>query len=176
MNTLIPRSTLLVAAGLLVLSCTSVPEGGDQTIGAPSAPTNLAYGKYSKSNNHIYEFTSDKAFDGEVLSYWEGGANAYPNLLSVDLGAPRDVGKLVLRLNPKRIWSARTQNIEVLTSADGETFTTVVPAKDYDFDPIDSDNSVTIPLGGKAQHWQLKFTSNTEATAGQLAELEIFGP
>lgn len=168
-----------LAAALLLAGCASTPEGvseptpGTSPATAPTTPTNLAYGKYSKSNNHIYDFTSDKAFDGEVLSYWEGGANAYPNDLSVDLGSPKAVTQLVLRLNPKRIWQPRTQTIEVLASSDGETFQSVVAVQDYDFDPIDGDNSVTIPLRGTYQHLMLRFTANTEATAGQLAELEV---
>jgi len=175
---LIPRSTLLVAAGLLVLSCATAPETPPGITGtapaAPTGPTNLAYGKYAKSNNHIYEFTADKAVDGEVLSYWEGGANAYPNDLSVDLGKPTKVSKLVLKLNPKRIWQPRTQTIEVLGSDDGESFRSLVPAKAYDFDPIDSDNSVEIAVDAKVNQVMLRFTTNTEATAGQLAELEVY--
>lgn len=163
------RTGLLAASTLLVLSCASVPEAD-----SPTTEVNLAYGKYASSNNHIYEFTADKAFDGEVLSYWEGGANAYPNDLIVDLGKKTPVGRLVVKLNPKRIWSPRTQTLEVFTSNDGTTYASAVPAKDYDFDPIDGDNSVTIGVAIETQFIKLRVTSNTEATAGQVAEFEVY--
>lgn len=166
-NRFIPA--ILTAAGLLLAACTSVP--GEE---AAPPPVNLAYGKYASSNNHIFDFTADRAFDGEVLSYWEGGANAYPNDLTVDLGKPVSLGRLVLKLNPKRIWSPRTQTLEVLTSPDGTVFTSVLPPQAYDFDPIDGDNSVTIPADFEAQFLRLRFTANTEANAGQVAELEIY--
>jgi len=159
-------------AGVLLTSCASTP--ADEPSAGPPAPVNLAYGKYSTSNNHIFDFTSDRAFDGEVLSYWEGAANTYPNDLTVDLGKPTPIGRLVLKLNPKRIWSPRTQTVEVLTSLDGTKFTPAVAAKGYDFDPIDGDNSVTLPLTVETQFVRLSFTANTEANAGQIAELEIY--
>jgi len=158
----------LVAAGVLAVSCASTPGG--------PASVNLAFGKYAKSNNHIFDFTADRATDGEVLSYWEGAANSYPNEFTLDLGRPESLGKLVIKLNPKRIWQPRTQTIEVLTSPDGEAFSPAVPAKAYDFDPIDSDNSITIPVAVKTQFLMLRFTANTEANAGQMAELEAYAP
>jgi hypothetical protein len=160
-----------LALGLLALSCATAPSAP----GAPAAPENLAYGKYASSNNHIFDFTADRATDGDVLSYWEGAANSYPNDFTLDLGQVQDIGRLVVRLNPKRIWQPRTQTFEILTSADGSNFSTLVASKDYDFDPIDSDNSVTIAVQAKTQYLRLRFTANTEATGGQMAELEVYG-
>lgn len=166
----------LALGGCTTTSVSSESETSMTVTPTASAPSNdnLAYGKYASSNNHIFDFTADRAFDGEVLSYWEGASNTYPNDLVVDLGKTRSVGRLVVKLNPKRIWSPRTQTIEVLTSADGTNFETVLPAQGYDFDPIDSDNSVTIPLSAQTQFLKLRFTANTEANAGQVAELEVY--
>ncbi|HTH14936.1 MAG TPA: discoidin domain-containing protein [Spirochaetia bacterium] len=163
-----------LAVGVLALSCATTPTG-PAAAAAPPAPENLAYGKYSTSNNHIFDFTADRATDGDVLSYWEGAANSYPNDYTLDLGQVQDIGRLVIRLNPKRIWQPRTQTFEILTSADGSNFSTLAASKDYDFDPIDSDNSVTIAVQAKTQYLRLRFTANTEATGGQMAELEVYG-
>jgi len=133
--------------------------------------THLASGKPARSNNHIYEFTANQAFDGDLQTYWEGGARAYPNDLEVDLGAEQTVGRLVVRLNPRRIWGARTQTIEVLAGQGAEA-RTVVAAADYRFDPA-TDNAVTIAVEATHRYWTLRFTANSEATGGQAAEVEF---
>ena len=144
-----------------------------QASAAPGSPANLAYRKPGKSNNHIFDFTADKATDGDVLTYWEGAANSYPNDFTVDLGEEKSVERLIVRLNPKRIWQARTQTIEVLASGDGQTFTSVAAPKEYGFDP-GSGNAVSIPVAAKTRFLMLRFTANTGATAGQMAELEVY--
>lgn len=136
---------------------------------------NLALGRSVRSNNHIYEFTATKAVDGDLLTYFEGAANAYPNDLTVDLGSARRIRALRIRLNPRRIWQKRAQTIEVLVSADGVNFTTATEAAAYEFDPVTGENTVTIPLEAEARYVRLSFSSNTGATGGQAAELEIFG-
>ncbi|CAM5364117.1 discoidin domain-containing protein [Streptomyces violaceorubidus] len=96
--------------------------------------------------------------------------------MTLKLGANADVDRVVLKLNPDAGWSKRTQNIQVLGRAqDASGFTSLVAAKDYVFDPASGGNSVTIPVGGRAADVQLKFTSNTGATAGQLAEFQVVG-
>jgi hypothetical protein len=136
---------------------------------------NLALGRSVRSNNHIYDFTATKAVDGDLLTYFEGAANAYPNELTVDLGAMRRIRALRIKLNPRRIWQKRAQTIEVLVSADGAAFTTALKAAEYEFDPVSGENTVTIPCEAEARYVRLSFKANTGATGGQAAELEIFG-
>lgn len=141
---------------------------------------NLAKGQPVEASSVIYEFVATKAVDGDVLSYWEGAADSYPNTLTVDLGSVRMISGLAVRLNPKKIWGARTQKFEVATSVDGSNFS-ALPSAEYRFDPAANANVVAVAfrsnlaLTAKARWVRLTFTANTGAKAGQVAELEIYG-
>lgn len=137
---------------------------------------NLALGKEAESNGHIGPYADRNAVDGDALTYWEGSQNAYPNELTIDLGEVKAVSKLRIVLNPDPIWAARTQEIEVLGSADGETFTVLCESAGRAFDPESGGNQTIIDLGGshEVQYVRLKFSSNTEANAGQAAEVQIY--
>jgi len=39
-----------------------------------------------------------------VRTYWEGAAKSYPNEITVDLGEPRALAAIRIKLNPQRIW------------------------------------------------------------------------
>lgn len=139
----------------------------------PAGRRNLALGKAVVYSSNIYDFIGSKAVDGDTNSYWEGGANKYPNTFSVNLVTPTEVDTLVLKLNPRRIWSKRTQTIEVQVSDDGSAYRTLIPATDYVFDPA-NENIVAIPINAATKYIQLVITKNTEAAAGQIAELEVY--
>jgi len=163
------RTTVAILVSLLLAACASTGNSG-----VPQ-DTNLALGKSISSNGHIYDFTAQSAVDGDVMSYFEGAANAYPNVVTLDLGESSEVHSMKVRLNPKRIWQARTQTFEVSASDDGTNFTVIVPSKAYDFDPEDNQNTVDVVWQGKTRYLRLTFTANTEATAGQIAEWEVWG-
>ncbi|MFK4546956.1 hypothetical protein RKD29_006552 [Streptomyces tendae] len=138
--------------------------------------SNLAVGKPISASSHIHTYVAENANDNSTSTYWEGAAGSYPNTLTLKLGANADVDSVVLKLNPDTGWSRRTQNIQVLGRAqDASGLTSLVDAKDYVFDPANGGNSVTIPVGERAADVQLKFTSNTGATAGQVAEFQVVG-
>ncbi|MGX1509733.1 hypothetical protein RKD44_001021 [Streptomyces collinus] len=138
--------------------------------------SNLAVGKPISASSHIHTYVAENANDNSTSTYWEGAAGSYPNTLTLRLGANADVDSVVLKLNPDTGWSKRTQNIQVLGRAqDASGLTSLVDAKDYVFDPASGGNSVTIPVGERAADVQLKFTSNTGATAGQVAEFQVVG-
>ncbi|MGV9915599.1 discoidin domain-containing protein [Streptomyces tendae] len=138
--------------------------------------SNLAVGKPISASSHIHTYVAENANDNSTSTYWEGAAGSYPNTLTLKLGANADVDSVVLKLNPDTGWSKRTQNIQVLGRAqDASGLTSLVDAKDYVFDPASGGNSVTIPVGERAADVQLKFTSNTGATAGQIAEFQVVG-
>lgn len=141
---------------------------------AYAGKVNLALGRPTRSNNHIYEFTAPKATDGEILTYFEGAANAYPDEIYVDLGGERTIAALRMKLNPKKIWQARKQTLAVLTSLDGTTYTQALASAAYQFDP-DTANTVTIPLAVTTAFVKLSFTANDASPGAQLAELEILG-
>lgn len=110
-----------------------------------------------------------------MSTYWEGAGGSYPNTLTVKLGSNADINRLVLKLDPATAWSTRSQTVEVLgreQSASG--FTGLAAAKSYTFDPA-SGNTVTIPVTARVADVQLRFTANTGAPAGQLAEFQVIG-
>jgi hypothetical protein len=139
----------------------------------PAGRKNVALGKPIVVSSNIYDFVGSKAIDGDTASYWEGGSNKYPNNLNIDLITPTNVNTLVIRLNPARIWGKRSQTIEVQIGNDRDNFTTLIPATDYGFDPA-TGNMVAIPLNVQTRYIQLIITNNSEAAAGQIAELEVY--
>jgi hypothetical protein len=141
---------------------------------AATAAVNLALNKPVSENNHTQYFFSKNINDANINSYWEGAVNSYPDLLTVDLGAASNITSIVIKLNPKLIWEERTQTIEVLGSTDGTTFTTLVAAAIYTFDPETNKNIVTIPVTANTRYLRLTFTTNSGATGGQVAELEVY--
>lgn len=143
--------------------------------GSTGSASNLAVGKPISASSVIHTFVAENANDNSLTTYWEGAAGSYPGTLTVKLGANADLSSVVVKLNPDSSWGARTQNIQVLgreQSAQG--FTSLAAAKDYTFNPA-SGNAVTVPVEARVADVQLKFTSNTGATAGQVAEFQVLG-
>lgn len=134
---------------------------------------NLANQKPIGANNYTQVYVATNANDGNVNTYWEGGSNAYPNVLTVDLGSTHAVNKIVLKLNST--WEERVQTLSVLTSTDNITYSNCVESKAYTFSPSSS-NTVTINFAEtNSRYLRLNFTANTKATAGQVAEFEVYG-
>ncbi|GAB3429423.1 galactose-binding domain-containing protein [Flindersiella endophytica] len=143
--------------------------------GTPPAGSNLAAGKPITASGYVHTFVPANANDNDVATYWEANSNAYPNTLTVQLGANADISSLVLKLNPDPAWGTRTQTIQVLgreQSAQG--FANLVSAATYTFNPATS-NTVTIPLTATVSDVQLRFTANTGAPGGQVAEFQVLG-
>ncbi len=137
--------------------------------------SNLAVGKPITGSSVIHTFVAENANDNSSSTYWEGAAGASPSTRTVKLGANADLGRLVLKLNPDSGWGARTQNIQVLGREQSTSgVTSLVAAKDYVFDPA-SGNTVTIPLTARVADVQLRFTANTAASNGQIAEFQVIG-
>jgi hypothetical protein len=134
---------------------------------------NLAQGKPVTASSNVQNFVAANADDGDVGTYWE--SNGFPGTLTVQLGANADVSSVAVKLNPDPVWGARTQNVEVLGREQNATgFTSLVSGRDYRWDPA-SGNSVTIGLTARVADVQLRFTSNTGAPGGQVAEIQVFG-
>ena len=139
-----------------------------------SGKENLALAKDIRSSSSIYDYQAINAVDGQTATYWEGGPATYPNELIVDLGETHEIEAVVLKLNPRRIWAARTQSIEIQLGEEEANFATHIPASGFSFDPINQ-NTVSITINARTRYMKLIFTSNSEASAGQVAELEIYG-
>ncbi|UPZ26867.1 discoidin domain-containing protein [Streptomyces sp. LRE541] len=141
--------------------------------GTSGPGSNLAVGKPITASSTVHTFVAENANDNSTSTYWEG--SGHPATLTVKLGANADVSSLVLKLNPDSSWGARTQNIQVLgREQDASGYTSLVAAKDYAFTPS-SANSVTVPVTARVADVQLRFTSNTGAPAGQIAEFQVIG-
>ncbi|MFG1705830.1 CARDB domain-containing protein [Nonomuraea sp. M3C6] len=139
----------------------------------PGDGTNLALGKTITESSHTHTYIATNANDNNLQTYWEGAA--YPNTLTVQLGANADLTSLTLKLNPDPAWSRRTQTIQVLgREQSATTFTNLVSSATYTFDPA-TGNTVTIPVTAKAADVRLQITANTGAPGGQVAEFQIFG-
>ena len=153
------------------------PSAGTETAAVfdPAGRKNLALGKPVIASSKIDVWTANKAVDGDVSSYWEGAARAWPGTLQVDLGTPAKITTIVIKLNPQRMWAKRTQRIEIKTGNDGQNWTTAVQETEYLFDPAVNSNTVIIPAETTARYVQLVFTANSGGTNGQVAEFEIYG-
>ncbi|MEU4469808.1 CARDB domain-containing protein [Micromonospora sp. NPDC023888] len=139
----------------------------------PPACTNVASGKAMTASGSTFSFTPDKANDGQLGTYWEGAAS-YPQNLTVALGANHSISAVTVKLNPDSSWGTRTQTIQVLGRDQASSvYTSLVPAAAYQF--VQGTNVVSIPVSATTADVQLRFTGNTGAPSGQVAELEVCG-
>jgi hypothetical protein len=151
----------------------SAPSNTVTRVGAGG--TNLAVGKPISASSVVHIYNAVNANDNDVTTYWEGASGAYPSTLTVQLGANAVVGSVVLRLNPDTAWAARNQTLDVLGREQSATaFTTIKTSATYGFDPA-SGNTVTIPVSATVADVRLRFTANSGAPNGQVAEFQVIG-
>ncbi|MCF3129402.1 discoidin domain-containing protein [Streptomyces olivochromogenes] len=154
--------------------CSTWPRPG-QGNPDPDPSRNLAKGRPATATGSQDVYTPGKAVDGDAYSYWESANNAFPQSWTVDLGSSYAVRRLVLKLPPLSAWGARTQTVTVLGSTDGSTYTTVLGARDYRFDPATGNTAtVTLPDGTDLRHLRLTVSANTGWPAGQFSEVEAY--
>lgn len=135
---------------------------------------NLALGRPIRSGEHTDVYVASNVNDGKTDTYWE--SKGFPAEMTIDLGGAHTVSTVAVRLNPSAIWEARSQEIAVWGSMDGEAFVELVPAAKYDFDP-NTGNRIRIDFESvEAAFVQLVFTMNTSSRTGgaQAAEIEIY--
>ncbi len=132
---------------------------------------NLALGKAIAENGHTQVYVATNANDGNTATYWEGAG--FTSLLTVDLGSAQSISSIKIKLPAG--WGARTQTLSVLGSTDNVNFTTTLKASAvYSFDPA-TGNVVTITFTSTSTRYvRLSITANSGATAGQVAEFEIY--
>jgi hypothetical protein len=151
------------------------PNSNTVTRTGTSAGVNLALGRPITASGYVHTFVATNANDDSVSTYWEGNSNAYPNTLTVNLGANAAITSVVVKLNPDQAWGPRTQTFQVLgRDQDATGFTSIVASQQYSFSPA-SGNTVTIPVSATAADLRLQFTANSGAPAGQVAELQVIG-
>jgi hypothetical protein len=139
----------------------------------PPPNQNLALGKAISAQSNADVYVATRANDGDANSYWESANNAFPQWIQVDLGTSTTVGRLTLKLPPPTAWGTRTQTIAVQVSANGTTWSTLVGATGYTFNPATGNTvSFTVP-STNTRFVRLVFSANTGWPAGQLSEFEI---
>ncbi|WP_141698508.1 discoidin domain-containing protein, partial [Streptomyces lushanensis] len=139
----------------------------------PADTGNLAQGRPVTESGHVDVYGAGNAVDGNAGTYWESTNNAFPQSITVDLGAAKAVKRLVLKLPPASAWATRTQTLSVLGSTTGP-YNTLKASANYTFNPS-SGNTATVSLDGTAvRYLRLTFTANTGWPAAQLSELEAY--
>ncbi|MGJ6965889.1 S8 family serine peptidase [Streptosporangium sp. G11] len=109
--------------------------------------------------------------DANLSTYWESANNAFPQSLTVDLGATCRIHQVEMALPPS--WGARTQTLSIEGSTDGVTYKPIVGSRAYTFNPA-SGNAVATSFNIAAVRYvRLVFTANTAWPAGQLSELRV---
>ncbi|WP_240930345.1 discoidin domain-containing protein [Isoptericola sp. BMS4] len=151
---------------------------GDQAPGEdPDPPTggNLAVGRPVEASSVTQTYVASNAVDDDPGTYWEGAPGRYPSTLGVTLDARTEVSDVVVALPPSTAWGPRTQTfaVEGRDGPDGD-WQVLAPAAQHAFSPA-TGNAVTIPVTGTAADLRLRFTANTGAGNGQVAELQVFG-
>ena len=138
---------------------------------------NIALGKKVRQSGQTDIYNGKNVVDGDRYTYWEGESDDYPNDVTIDMEQTVEMSGARILLNPRQIWSARTQDVEVQVSDDGENFVTVFPKTTLSFDPS-KDNSVYLEFSETAQGQYIRFVfyANTGAKGGQAAEIEVYGP
>ncbi len=138
--------------------------------------TNVALEGKIEADSFSAGYPANKAIDGktEGASYWEGGADAYPNILTLDLKEEKSIHAIRLCVCPQSIWGKRTQTFAVFTGTDEENLTEFITEKEYIFDP-DTGNEIVLEFDSvNTQFVRLVFTGNTGAHGGQVAEFEVY--
>jgi hypothetical protein len=142
--------------------------------GGTPAGTNLAAGRPVTATGFADVYGPGNAVDGNANSYWESANNAFPQSITVDLGASVSVARVVVKLPPAAAWQTRTQTLSVLGSTDGSSYSTVLGPAGYTFNPA-TGNTVTITFPATTRRYlRLTFTANTGWPAGQVGEWEVY--
>ncbi len=131
---------------------------------------NLAAGKPVTASSEHPGFPASNTTDSNTDTYWEG--MGFPASITVDLGESSAVARVQLKLNGG--WGGRIQNVQILGSNDGTTFTSIVPAADYTFDPATNNTVVVNFASSQYRYLRTAITSNDGATSAQVAEFEVY--
>ena len=149
------------------------PDPADNFIPLPEGE-NLALGKPVLSGEHTDVYVDRNVNDGKTDTYWE--SKGFPAEITLDLQGSFTVSTVAVCLNPSSIWEPRIQEIAVLVSADGESFTEAAPAEKYSFDAA-TGNRIRIDLEPvQAAFVRLVFTMNSSSRTGgaQAAEIAVY--
>ncbi|MFJ5289413.1 discoidin domain-containing protein [Streptomyces sp. NPDC088348] len=141
---------------------------------ASDSSGNLALGRTLTAGSYTETYTAAQANDGNRATYWESRNNALPQWIQADLGAAVRVNQVVLRLPDG--WGSRTQTLKIQGSTNNTDFTDLTASRDYTFNAAGG-QSATISFDATTTRYvRVLITANSAQPAGQLSELEIYGP
>lgn len=149
------------------------PDPSDHFIQLPETE-NLALKKPVAAGAHTDVYVIANVNDGKTDTYWE--SKGWPAEVTISLEGTFTVSTVAVCLNPSSIWEPRTQEIAVWVSADGETYTEIVPAAKYDFD-AETGNRIRIDFDPvEAVCVRLVFTMSTASRTGgaQAADICVY--
>ncbi|WBQ04961.1 discoidin domain-containing protein [Kribbella sp. CA-293567] len=165
--------SLVLSAGPM-FAAVGQHDRGVTAAAAVLAGPNLAAGKSASSTSSNQNYTASNVTDGNAGTYWESANNAFPQWVQVDLGSSVSTNQVVLKL-PTSGWGARNQTLAVQGSTDGQNFNDLSASASRAFNP--PSNAVTIDYGtSTVRYIRIWITANTGWPAGQLSELEVYGP
>jgi F5/8 type C domain len=140
------------------------------SIGPAAAPaTNLALTGTVTASTTASGFPAANASDNDQNTYWQASGSTATLTLKLAQAAP--VARIVLELPAS--WGTRTQTIQVDTSTNGTTWTTLAPAAACQF----TAGTNTVTLSGApttTTYLRLDISGNTVQGAPQLAELQAY--
>ncbi|MFG1627785.1 discoidin domain-containing protein [Kribbella sp. NPDC049227] len=167
--------TALFAASLALAAAPLVhPTPAGTAAAAVLAGPNLAAGKAASASSSTQTYVAPNVTDGNQGTYWESANNEFPQWVQVDLGSSVATNQVVLKL-PTSGWGARSQTLAVQGSTDGQNFSDLSASAVRAFTP--PSNTVTIDYGTATTRFvRIRITANTGWPAGQLSELEVYGP
>ncbi|MFD5199046.1 discoidin domain-containing protein [Streptomyces sp. NPDC058375] len=145
-----------------------------QVLTTTAATPNLAQGKTFSASGHADVYGAGNVGDGNRNTYWESKNNALPQWVQVDLGSSVKVNQVTLRLPGG--WPERSQTLKIQGSTDNQSFTDLTQSKAYAFNG-GNDQAASISFDATTTRYvRVLITANTGWPAGQLSELEVYGP
>jgi hypothetical protein len=145
--------------------------GGSTT---PPAGGNLSQGRPATASSTVQVYTAANAVDGNADTYWESASNAFPQSLTVDLGAAKQVGKVTLKLPPATAWATRTETLSVLGSTDNNNWSTLKASGGVTFNPSSGNTATLTFTAASVRYVRLNITANNGWPAGQISEFETY--
>ncbi|MEE1839573.1 discoidin domain-containing protein [Streptomyces sp. NPDC007076] len=131
---------------------------------AQAAQTLLSQGRpVTASSQENYGTPADAAVDGDSGTRWSSGA-ADDQWLQVDLGAPAEVGQVVLQWE-----TAYAKAYRIEFSTDGKTWTTAYSTTNG------AGGTETVPVSGTARYVRMHGVTRATGYGYSLWELQVFG-
>ena len=146
-------------------SATASATGSASATGA----ANLALTGTVTASNTLSGFPASNANDGNQNTYWQAADSTATLTLQLAQAAP--VARIVLELPAN--WGTRNETIEVDSSTNGSTWTTLAPSATYQF----TAGSNTVTLSGPAAtvtYLRLDISGNTVQGVPQIAEFQAY--